>query len=159
MALWGDSLAAPNSTTVALAAPFDADQRPKLGEPLGGVAALLGGLFEPHIRAIYVHGGLTGYASLLDSPFFYQPPDSIIPGILSVADLCDCIAALAPRPLLMEGLVDGCNRRVTRADVEQIFGLARKAYEIAGAPQQLRIDLEPNTADHIAAWLLAALSQ
>jgi len=157
MALWGDSLAATNPSCAALAVPYDADERPGLGEPLGGVAGLLGSLFEPHIRAIYIHGGLTGYASLLDSPFFYQPPDSIIPGFLSVADLCDCVAALAPRPLLMEGLVDGCNRRATRAEVEQIFGLARAAYQKEGKPQQLRIDLETNTADQIAAWLLAAL--
>ena len=159
IALWGDSLATTNSGGVVLAVPFDADERPRLGEPLGGVAALLGGLFEPHIRAIYIHGGLTGYASLLDAPFFCHPPDSIISGLLSVADLCDILAALAPRPVLMEALVDGCNRRATRAEVENVFCLARRAYEIAGVPQLLRIDLEANTADQTAAWLLAALYQ
>src|SRR3990172_639717 len=98
MALWGDSLAATNSRSIELAVPFDADQSPELGEPLGGVAALLGGFFERQIRALYIHGGLTGYTALLAEPFFYQPADSIIPGLLSVADVCDLVAALAPRP-------------------------------------------------------------
>ncbi len=159
MILWGDSLATINTGNVELVVPFDADPSPELGEPLGGVVALLGGLFEPNIRAIYIHGGLTGYASLLDEPFFYQPVDSIIPGVLSVADLCDLVAALAPRPLLMEALVDGCNRRASRVQVEKIFHVARTAYQMAGKPERLRIDVEPNTVNRTAAWLLAALNQ
>jgi hypothetical protein len=159
MALWGDSLAATNTGNVELAVPFDADQSPELGEPLGGVAALLGGLYERQIRAIYIHGGLTGYTALLDEPFFYQPADSIIPGLLSVADLCDLVAALAPRPLLMEALVDGCNRRAGREHVETIFRAARTAYDMAGAPERLRIDVDPDTVNRTAAWLLAALYQ
>ena len=157
MVLWGDSLAATNTESVQLVVPFNADPSPELGEPLGGVAVLLGGLFEPHIRAIYIHGGLTGYASLLDAPFFYQPADSIIPGLLSVADLCDLVAALAPRPLLMEALVDGCNRRASRVQVEEIFRVARTAYQMAGEPERLRIDVEPDTVSRTVAWLLAAL--
>jgi len=159
MILWGDSLAAINTGSVGLIVPFDADPFPELSEPLGGVAALLGGLFEPNIRAIYIHGGLTSYASLLDEPFFYQPADSIIPGLLSVADLCDLVAALAPRPLLMEVLVDGCNRRASRVQVEKIFHVARTAYQMAGEPKRLRIDIEPDTVNRTVAWLLAALYQ
>jgi hypothetical protein len=159
MILWGDSLAATNTESVQLVVPFNADPSPELGEPLGGVAVLLGGLFEAHIRAIYIHGGLTGYASLLDEPFFYQPADSIIPGLLSVADLCDLVAALAPRPLLMEALVDGCNRRASRAQVEEIFRVARTAYQMARGPERLRIDIEPDTVHRTAAWLLAVLHQ
>lgn len=159
MVLWGDSLAATNTESVQLVVPFNAYPSPELGEPLGGVAVLLGGLFEPHIRAIYIHGGLTGYASLLDEPFFYQPADSIIPGLLSVADLCDLVAALAPRPVLMEALVDGCNRRASRVQVEKIFRVARTAYQMAGEPEQLRIDVEPDAVNRTAAWLLAALHQ
>lgn len=155
--LWGDSLAAINTGSVEVVVPFDADPFPELGEPLGGVVALLGALFEPHIRAIYIHGGLTGYASLLDEPFFYQSADSIIPGLLSVADLCDLVAALAPRPLLMEALVDSCNRRASRVEAEKIFCVARTAYQRAGEPERLRIDVEPNTVNDTVAWLLAAL--
>jgi hypothetical protein len=96
---------------------------------------------------------------LLDEPFFYQPVDSIIPGLLSVADLCDLVTALAPWPLLMEALVDSCNRRASRVQVEKIFHVARTAYQIAGEPERLRIDVESNTVNRTAAWLLAALYQ
>lgn len=154
MALWGDSLARTNNASVELAVPFDSDPYPELGEPLGGVAALLGALFEPHIQAVYIHGGLTGYASLLHNPFFYHPTDSIIPGVLLVTDLCDLVAALAPRPLFMEALVDGCNRRSSRDQIEEIFRVARAAYKTAGQSARLRLDVEPGAVDSTAAWLL-----
>ena len=44
MILWGDSLAAINNGSVQLVVPFNADPSPELGEPLGGVAVLLGAL-------------------------------------------------------------------------------------------------------------------
>ncbi len=155
MVLWGDSLAATNSETVDLAVPFDADPYPELGEPLKGVAALLGALFDQHIRAIYIHGGLTSYASLLDKPFFYQPADSMIQGLLSVADMCDLVAALAPKPVFMEALVDGCNRRASRQQVAEIFRIARMAYDTAGQPERLQINVEPAAVVRTATWLLA----
>ena len=53
---------------------------PDQAEPLGGLLALLGGLFEDDVRAVAVRGGLVSYASLLDSPFFYVPHDAVVPG-------------------------------------------------------------------------------
>jgi hypothetical protein len=79
MALWGDSFAPANDPNKNLAVPFDAEPFPRLCEPLGGLLALFGGLFED-IRAIYLCGGLIGYASLLESPFCYVPHDAIVPG-------------------------------------------------------------------------------
>ena len=76
-----------------------------------------------------------------------------------MADLCDIVAALAPRPLLMEALVDGCNRRASRVQVEKIFRVARTAYQMAGESERLRIDVEPDTVSRTVAWLLAALHQ
>ena len=147
--LWGDSLAATNAVGNELAVPLDATPYPERGEPLGGVAALFTALCEPHIQAVYVHGGLMSYAALLDEPFVYQPADSIIRGLLRIADLPDIAAALAPRPLWMEGLVDGCNRQVSRKQVEETYHLARASYAQAEKPDRFSIEIENASVDTI----------
>src|SRR5207245_217593 len=69
IALWGDSLAPVNPADRDLKVPLDAEQRPDIAEPLGGLLALFGALYEDDVKAVYVRGGLTGYRSVLDSPF------------------------------------------------------------------------------------------
>ncbi|HEX5272284.1 MAG TPA: acetylxylan esterase [Gemmataceae bacterium] len=112
VALWGDSLAPVNAADRDLKVPLDAEKQPDLAEPLGGLLALFGALYEGDVKAVYVRGGLDGYRSVLRSPFVYVPHDIIVPGALTAGDLGDVAAALAPRPLRQEGLVDGQNRRV-----------------------------------------------
>ncbi len=56
--------------------PYTAAKRPTLSEPLGGLLALLGGLYEDDVRAVLIRGGLSDYQSLLDSPFTYVPFDT-----------------------------------------------------------------------------------
>ncbi len=113
LALWGDSFAQVNQS------PRMVDETPgwRVGptiqhqaEPLGGLLAILGALYEDHVRAVYVNGGLVSYASILDDAFSYVPSDVIVPGILELGDLPDVMAAIAPRPLLLRDTIDGKNR-------------------------------------------------
>jgi hypothetical protein len=151
MALWGDSFAPANDLRRNLAVPFDAEPFPGLCEPLGGLLALLGGLFED-IRAIYLCGGLIGYASLLESPFCYVPHDSIVPGALTAGDLCDVAASLVPRPLRMEALVDCLNRKVPADVLAVTFRATRAAYGGMGVPERLIINEERKSAGEVANW-------
>ena len=153
--LWGDSLAATNSVGSELGVPLDATPYPEQGEPLGSIAALLAALCEPHIQAVYIHGGLLSYAALLDTPFVYQPADSIIRGLLRIADLPDIAAALAPRPLRMESLVDGCNRPVGRKQAEETYHLARTAYAQAENSDRILIEVEKTCEKEISQWFLS----
>jgi hypothetical protein len=114
-ALWGDSFAPVNPADARLAVPYDAEGgQPLLGEPMGGLVALLGGLFAPEgtVRAIHTHGGLTSYRSLLADPFFYVPHDALVPGVLAVSDVDDVAAAWSPRPLNIEAPIHGHNQAV-----------------------------------------------
>ena len=156
--LWGDSLAPCNRHSDDVEVPYGVTPFPNIGEPLGGIVAMMGALFEPEICAVYTRGSLVGYESLLASPFVYQPADSLIPGLLTVGDLCDVAAALAPRPLLMEGLVDGVNRPVGREELEKVYRGARDAYYDAGVPENLRIECEPRGVNTTVDWLFSALS-
>jgi dienelactone hydrolase len=139
VALWGDSFAPTNAAGHALAVPLDADPYPYYAEPLGGLMALFGALFEDDVRATYVRRCLTGFDSLLKSPFLYVPHDALIPGALTAGDLCDVAASLAPRPLWIEGLVDGLDRAVKASDMESIMAPVRSAFHACGADPRLKL--------------------
>ena len=153
--LWGDSLAMPNSVDEDLSVPLDVTPLPKRGEPLGSVAALLVALYEPDVQAVYTRGGLVTFASILDHKFVYQPADIVPHGLLKVADLPEIVAALAPRPLFMEGLVDGCNCPVSPQEIEATYHEARVAYSQAGNPGYLSIENKNALLKNLSRWLNA----
>ncbi len=112
LALWGDSFVESNPPDRRFAVPLELDDSPRIAEPMGGLVALLGALFEEDVRAVHARGGLASYRSTLESPFLYVPHDAIVPGALTAGDLGAVVAALAPREVRQEALVDGLNRRV-----------------------------------------------
>jgi hypothetical protein len=157
IALWGDSFAPVNPEDRGLEVPWDAEKLPDQSEPLGGLLALLGALFEDDVRAVYVRGGLTGYHAILGGPFCYVPHDVIVPGALTAGDLCDVAAALAPRPLSIEGLVDGGNRRVSADVLAKAFESTRTAYRTAKVPDRLQLGAAGGEGKEVAQWLLKQL--
>ncbi len=157
VALWGDSFAAVNPRDRNLEVPLDADKLPTQAEPLGGLLALFGTLFEDRVRAVYARGGLVGYDSVMHSSFCYLPHDAIVPGALTAGDLGDVAAALAPRPLRLEGLVDGLNRRVSREIVAKSYESTFAAYRAAAAANQLQLEAEAAEPIAAARWLLTQL--
>jgi hypothetical protein len=151
-ALWGDSFAPVNPP--GFADPLLGEEEPPLYcEPLGGLLALFGALYEEGIAAVAVRGTLAGYLSVLRDAYCYVPHDAIVPGALTAGDLCDIAAALAPRPLWLEGLVDGRNCLLAETEVRRHFEPTIRAYHAAGGT--LRIRAAP--ASDLAAWLLGSL--
>lgn len=82
IALWGESLTPVNDASLI----FDENplwrvgpQIQHQGEPLGGLLALLGALYDEHVRVIAVRGGLASYSSVLDGAFAYVPADITVP--------------------------------------------------------------------------------
>jgi dienelactone hydrolase len=157
VALWGDSFAPVNSPETPVAVALDATKLPPQSEPLGGLLAVFGALYEPNVKAVYVRGGLAGYQSILQSPFCYVPHDVIVPGALTAGDLCDVAAALAPRPLRLEGLVDGLNRSVSADALKQIYEPTLAAYRTADAAKHLTLRRETLSQKQLAEWLAAQL--
>jgi hypothetical protein len=141
IALWGDSFAEPNESKQNFAVPLDADRMPRQSEPMGGLLALLGGVFGgEQVKGVYVRGGLVSFRSLLESPFCYVPHDAVIPGALTAGDLPQLADALKTRKLRLEAMVDGVNRRVLR-------DVLAKAYPRAEVLEQ------PAAPNEVAAWL------
>jgi hypothetical protein len=155
LAVWGDSFSPPNPEDRETAVPWDADPLPSQSEPLGGLLALLGGLFED-VQVVCARGGLLGYASLLESPFVFVPYDAIVPGALTAGDLNGVAAALAPRPLRLERLVNGVNQLAGKEALAAALDPVRRAYRDA-PPGCLHIVSKEPESDPPGRWILARL--
>ena len=146
--LWGDSFSPTNPP--GFADPLIGEEDPpEPSEPLGGLLALLGALFEPDVFAVVARGMFAGYASILKNRFCYVPHDVIVPGALTVGDLCDIASALSPRPLRLEALVDGRNCVLPLADAENCFSSTRGAYRESGGSVTINREIEEDLADWI----------
>jgi dienelactone hydrolase len=135
ISLWGDSFIAPNPPDTNFEIPHGVDESPRQPEPLGGMLAMLGALFDDKIAAIYVNGGLDSFQSPLEHPQVLLPHDAAIPGALTPGDVYDLAAALTPRPLRLAGVVDGRNQSVPLDVLGSTFEPALAAYEMAGADE------------------------
>jgi hypothetical protein len=109
------------------------DKPPTIGEPAGGLPALLAGLYEDDVAAVFARRGLVSYESLTAGPFVHVPHDAVVPGARTVGDLADVAAALAPLPLRLEALIDGVNRAASAAEIRAAYGPAQNAYRARGA--------------------------
>jgi dienelactone hydrolase len=157
LALWGESLMPVNGARIVpdeLPLWQVGPQIQQQGEPLGGLLAVLGALYEPKVGAVAIRGGLASYASILDDAFVYVPADITVPGFLEAGDLADVEAVLAPKPMLLENSIDGKNRVVPEHDLrgplEPLYG----AYREALGNLSVHSGQEPS---QIAEWLLAHL--
>jgi hypothetical protein len=155
VALWGDSFAPPNPRPLLLD-EMELEGGPQIqyhSEPMGALLALLGAIYED-VSAVAAQRGLGSYLSVLDEAFSYTPADSIVHGILRVADVADIAAALVPRRLLLNGPVNGRNEAFTAAELATEFATVREAYRRSGAADRLRLEAAPVDAGE---WLAAAL--
>jgi hypothetical protein len=139
--------------------PHGVDDRPAPLEPLGGLLAMLGALYEDDVRAAFTHGGLASLTSTLASPFCYLPHDAIVPGVLQTGDLTDLAATLSPRPLRMCAMVDGVNRRIGRLPMEKAYDPTRSAYRAANGVQALALEPNAPSANELARWFATHLSK
>lgn len=153
IAVWGASFAGTNARDANLRVPRRIEGRPADAEPLGGMLALLLALYDDEIAAVSVDRGLASFRGVLDGPFVYVPLQSVVPGMLLRADLCDIAAALAPRPLMLCRLVDAQNRALEVPDALRAHERTAKAYVREKAGEELAIAADASAAD----WLVDQL--
>ncbi|MGE3804970.1 MAG: hypothetical protein AB7K24_09890, partial [Gemmataceae bacterium] len=151
VALWGDSFARTNDSSTNFKVPHAVSEEPNRPEPLGGLLALFGALYDDGIRAVYVSRGLSDYHSILGHFMLIVPDDACVPGALTTGDIADIAAALAPRPLRLEALVDGKNLPVGADKLKALYAPAVASYQ--GGPLQVS---DKRTS---AAWLADQLKK
>jgi hypothetical protein len=138
--LWGDSPVPVNPPRFVLDELPGWQIGPEIqhqAEPLGGLLGLLGALYDNGVRAVAVRRGLVSYQSILEDRFSYVPFDVIVPGALETGDLAELAAALAPRPVILESLIDGRNRVVPESALHQALAPVYQAYSKVSSPHLL----------------------
>jgi hypothetical protein len=156
IALWGDSFAPANPANLFLD-ELEYEVGPQIqfrAEPMGAHLALLAALYEEEVRVVAARGGLAGYLTMLEHAFTYVPIEDIVLGILKAGDIADIVAALAPRPLLLDGMVNGRNIPVEPSALERIFEPSRSAYRRQNSEKQLTIHIKQQ---RISSWLASVL--
>jgi hypothetical protein len=154
IALWGDSFTEPLAADATFKYPRRIDNRPPESDPMGSLVVLLTALADEDIRAVYAHGGIVSYLSVLESPFVQLPHDCVVPGVFDTGDLPELVATMSPRPVRIEGLVDGVNRIVTEDKLKATYARAIERYEMDDAGKKLSIQPEPTSP---AEWLIGQL--
>lgn len=158
-ALWGESFQFPNPPGRKLDVPLEVSEQPALAEPTGALLATFAALYHPRIHAVVARGGLVNFRCVLDSPFINVPHDTIVPGALTAGDIDDVYAALAPRPLRLEGLVDGRNRRLDEKRLETALAAVRQGYAEVRKDPNFTSFAEYQSDDQLGDWLLAQLAR
>jgi hypothetical protein len=74
--------------------------------------------------------------------------------VAATGDLPHLAGALAPRPLRLEALVDGLNRRRREKPLGKLYAPAIEAYRGAGAAERIALG---RAAGSTASWLIEAL--
>jgi dienelactone hydrolase len=160
IAIWGDSLAAVNGANDPVDVPLGIDFEPNRSEPLGHMLALLAGLYEEDVAAIVAaRGGLLGFGATLASGACHFPHDIVVPGAVTAGDLSDLAAIIAPRPLLISGLVNGVNRVVSASAVDDANAPARSAYQASKAGERLVLKQGAKPDAEFARWVIESLSR
>jgi len=152
--LWGDSFTPPNTADTDFQVPKRVNGRPKFSEPLGGLLAMLGALYEDDVKSVYIHGNLSGYHDVLSAPYVYIPHDVVVPGVLPKGDLVDLATSLTHCRLRLDGLVDGLNRTIALDEARTIYKSAIRS----SPPNTVSIVF---TADRSSAahWLLNSMAE
>lgn len=152
IALWGESFAPVNPD--GFRDPLIGEgEAPRHSEPLGALLALFGALYEDDVRAVLARGTLAGYSELLRDVYCYVPHDAVVPGALAAGDLNDIAASLSPRPLRVEGLVNGRNLRLPIDDVRRTYAPALRSYR----SHTDRLHLQPTPTPGAIRWLSTCL--
>ncbi len=91
------------------------------------VPALFAAALDPAIAAVYLSGGLISYRSIVDSEDYAVSFANFSPGLLRVTDLPGVAASLAPRQVVLAGMLDAAGNTMAASAVEAVYGEAKRA--------------------------------
>ena len=155
MAVWGESFALSNESPLFLD-EIEMESGPQVqyrADPSGAHLALLAGLYEPEVQAVAARGGLFSYLSVLDDAFSYVPTEGIVLGVVKAGDIADIAAVLAPRPLILDSLIDGRNIKADAHTIKAALAATERADADSGSPDKLTVSQRGS----MGTWLVSAL--
>ena len=98
------------------------------------VPALFAAALEPAVGALYLAGGLVSFADIVATEDYKQPFGNFVPNLLTHTDLPDLAASIAPRRVVLGGVVNGAGQRVAPDGVRNAYGQDPHIQVLADAP-------------------------
>ena len=90
--------------------------------------ALHAAAFEPRLGQITLERPVTSWEAVTKTPRNYNNLSNAVPNALSVYDLPELAATLAPRPLTIKGSVSPALEPLSAKDAEAAYTAMRTAY-------------------------------
>ena len=126
-----------------------------VGRGCGALSAVLAASFDDRLHCVVADELLTSL--VFEEEFVDIGLAYMIPRILTVADMPQLLAHVAPRPLLVSNPVDGRHRAVSVDNCREKLRFTAAAYDVVGASDKLQVSRTEaeQTAKTLAEWLEA----
>lgn len=96
--------------------------------------------FHPDISGVALFEPFSSYQSVVESRFYRSSfIPATVPGALTAYDLPDLAACIAPRKLLMAGIMDGTGVNLTTDAIDREYEVTKRAFEKVHANEKLKI--------------------
>jgi hypothetical protein len=114
--------------------------RPYVVIGLGAMSlpVLLAGGLDPRVAGVCYDGGLVSYVGRDSRPWSGVPMGLLALGILNLADVGHLAALLAPRPIVVSGVVEPQGEPATSDRLNSAFDFPRRIYELFGAVKRMK---------------------
>ncbi|MGE5648416.1 MAG: alpha/beta hydrolase family protein [Acidobacteriota bacterium] len=106
---------------LAARADVDAARLAGYGKGAGAVPMLYAAAFDARIRSVELEGMLVSYESVVNRRIHRHVFEQVVPGALRDFDLPDIVAAIAPRPVSLIGVVNPLGNPVRLDEVRRIY--------------------------------------
>ncbi len=116
---------------------IDAERISIVGRGRGALSAVLAASFDDRLGCVVADEFLTSL--VFDEEFIDIGLDYLIPRILTVADMPQLLAHVAPRPLLVSNPVDGRRRAVAVDECRRQLQYTAATYDVFGASDKLQV--------------------
>jgi hypothetical protein len=85
------------------------------------IPALCAAFLAPHIARLYLTEHLISWRSLVETEMYHHPFANFIPNVLRSTDLPEIAAALAPRKIIIAGILDGAGQPAAPLEVRRAY--------------------------------------
>ncbi|HEV3121761.1 MAG TPA: prolyl oligopeptidase family serine peptidase [Isosphaeraceae bacterium] len=108
-----------------------------------GPIALHAAALDQKVAALTMEKSLVSWAEVVETPISRDQLANVVPGALTVYDLPELAATLAPRPLTIRAAVDGSGAPVDQASLEKAYATCKSSYGAQNAEGKLSLDAQP----------------
>jgi pimeloyl-ACP methyl ester carboxylesterase len=98
------------------------------------VPALFATALEPKIKGLYLAGGLVSFQNLVQTEIPNYPFANYVPGLLNHTDLPEVAASIAPRKIVLAGIIDAEGRAMETNAVRTLYASANRAGNLSVVP-------------------------